>query len=35
MKKVFITMLMFLAVSAIKAQTNSTPAQVDITIWVK
>ena len=30
MKKIFITMLMFLAVSAIKAQTNSTPAQVDI-----
>jgi hypothetical protein len=30
MKKVFFTVLLFLAVSAIKAQTNSTPAQVDI-----
>ena len=30
MKKIFITVLMFLAVLAVKAQTNTTPAQVDI-----
>ena len=30
MKKVFITVLMFIAVLAVKAQTNSTPAQVDV-----
>lgn len=30
MKKVFITLVMFLGLVAVKAQTNSTPAQVDI-----
>lgn len=30
MKKVFITLIMFLGIVAVKAQTNATPAQVDI-----
>ena len=30
MKKVFITLVMFLGMVAVKAQTNATPAQVDI-----
>lgn len=30
MKKVFITLVMFLGMIAVKAQTNTTPAQVDI-----
>ena len=35
MKKIFIIVIMFLAVLAIKAQSNSTPAQADITKVLK